>query len=108
MHLTNSLAFLASVALQIVMLTLLPLTRGYTRFWPTLGAILSINVAIFLLARLVANGAQLSLLIPISATLIPMSIIVIGVLVYGEAASLERIALLLFATALIGIASRLK
>jgi hypothetical protein len=39
MHLTNLLAFLASVALQIVMLTLLPLTRGYTRLWPTLAAL---------------------------------------------------------------------
>lgn len=104
----NVLCFLASVALQIIMLTLMPLSKGYTILLPTLGAMLASNTAMWLFARIIASGVQLSILIPISATVTPLTVIAIGVLVYGEPAPALKIVLLVSAASLVGIASSLR
>jgi small multidrug resistance pump len=104
----NVARFSISVILQVAMITLLPATKAYTNLWPTLAAIACINAAIWLLARIVASGVQLSFLIPISATVIPLSVIAAGILFYGEPAPALKIGLLVFASLLIGVASGLK
>jgi multidrug transporter EmrE-like cation transporter len=105
---TDVISFILVVVLQIVMLTLMPLSKGYTILWPTLGAIAAINIAMWLLARIVASGAQLSILIPISATVIPLSVIAVGIFVYGEPAPVLKIVLLVVASLMIGVASGLR
>jgi multidrug transporter EmrE-like cation transporter len=104
----NIVTFLVSVALQIVTMSLLPLSRGYTVLWPTLCVIAAINIAVWLFARIVASGAQLSILIPLSATLIPLCVIAVAIFVYGEPAPVLKILLLVAASVLIGIASGLR
>jgi multidrug transporter EmrE-like cation transporter len=104
----NVAMFFASVILQVVSLSLLPATKSYTVLWPTIVALVCLNVAIWLFARLVAGGVQLSILIPISATVVPLSIIAVGVFAYGEPAPALKITLLVVASGLIGYASSLK
>lgn len=97
--------FLASMLLQVFMLSMLPLSQGYTRPWPTLAALVSMNVAIWLYARLIASGVHLSIMVPISATIIPLCSIIVGITCYGDRAPALKIALLVTATAIIGVAS---
>ncbi len=100
--------FFASIALQIVMLSALPLSKGYTQPWPTAVAVVSVNLAMFLLARLFHSGAQLSILVPLSATIIPLGAIALGLFVYGEPAPMMKVVLLLIAAVVIGAASAVK
>lgn len=108
MSITTISMFLASVALQLVMLTALPSTMGYTKLLPTLVAIAAINLAIFLFARLLAGGVNLSILIPLSAAVIPLGAIVIAIVVYKEPVSVLKIALLVGACGMIGAAASVR
>ena len=99
------LSFLLSIAMQIGMISLLPASSGYTKPLPTLCCIFLINISIWLLARIVASGVQLSILIPLSATLTPLAAIGIGIFVYGEPAPVLKMILLLSAAGLIGWSS---
>jgi quaternary ammonium compound-resistance protein SugE len=99
--------FALAVALQVVMVYLLPMTRGYRTLLPTIGCLLSINAAIFCLARLSASGVSVGILIPVSAALVPLAAIAIATLAYGEPAPLYKVTLLICACGLIGFASSL-
>ena len=101
------LMFLASIVMQVIALSMLPLTAGFTRLLPTLGCMAAFSVGIGLLARIVASGVQLSIVIPISAAAVPIAIVLVGVFAYGEPASLLRLIILFAACALIGFASSL-
>jgi quaternary ammonium compound-resistance protein SugE len=101
------LTFGASVALQVFALALLPATGGFTKPLPTAVLLVSFAFGIGLLSRLTAAGAPLSLLIPIQAALLPLSLVLIGVFVHHEAASPLRVGLLLIACAIVGVASTL-
>jgi multidrug transporter EmrE-like cation transporter len=104
---TSILTFLASVLLQVATLSMLPSTKNYTVFWPTLIAVLSINVAMWLFARLIANGVHLSVLVPIAAAVVPLCQIAVGICFYGETAPVLKVVLLVVATGLIGFANRM-
>jgi len=100
--------FFLAVVLQIVMIFMLPQTRGYTVPLPTIACLASINAAIFFMARLVHGGMNLSLLIPLSAAVVPLGAIAIGVFAYGESAPILKIVLLCGACGLIGVASAIR
>ena len=104
----SALTFLTSVLLQVVTLAMLPSTVSYTVLWPTLTAVISINVAMWLFARLIAGGVQLSFLVPIAAAAVPLCIIAVGIIFYGEPAPIPKVALLILAMGLIGFASSMK
>lgn len=96
---------LASVGFQVLGLSLLPLTKGFTNPVATLVSAARFVIGLGLLARLTHDGVDLGLLVPLTSTLIPLCAIAVGVLFYGEAASLAKLGLLLAACALIGLAS---
>lgn len=100
--------FVVSIVLQVVALSLLPSSAGFARPLPTLGVIVAFIAGIGLMARLSALGVPLSVLIPLSAAVVPLVIVAVGVLVYGEPASLMRVVLLLGACLLIGVASSIQ
>ena len=104
----NLVSFIISVILQAIMAMVLPSTKEYTSLWPTLTVIACINVAIWLLARIVASGVQLSLLVPITAAAVPLAVIVGSIVIYHEPAPALKVVLLVFASLLIGVASSLK
>ncbi|MFT3975549.1 MAG: hypothetical protein QM688_00300 [Sphingomonas bacterium] len=95
---------LGSLAFQLVGIFLLPMTKGFTDPLPTLGSALGFLVGIGLLARISASGMNISVLIPLISALNPLGAVVIGVLVYGDSAPVAKIAMLVSACALIGLA----
>ncbi|MGE3599135.1 MAG: SMR family transporter [Dehalococcoidia bacterium] len=99
------LTFLASIVLQVAALSMLPQTAGFTKLWPTVACIVPFVAGIALLARIAASGVQLSILIPLSAAAVPLAIVAVGIFAYGEPASLLRVAILVVACVLIGVAS---
>ena len=96
---------LATVAGQWVAVALLPRTQGFTNIIPTIGCAACFVFSAWGIARLSEGGADLSIVIPLIAAIIPLGAIAIGILVYGETASLLRISLLVSACGLIGLAS---
>ena len=97
--------FAVSIVFQVFGIAMLPLTKGLTQPMPTLGLAVGFLVGIGLMARLIHSGVSLSMLIPIMAATVPLASIVLGVVVYGEVASLAKIAMLVTACGLIGFAS---
>jgi multidrug transporter EmrE-like cation transporter len=97
--------FAASVGFQLLAMTLLPRTRGFTVLLPTLGCAVFFVAGIWLIARMYASGAKLGIMSPLLAAVIPLGVIAIGVLLYNESASPLRITLLLAACGLIGAAA---
>ena len=101
-----TLLFAISVVLQLVFVFILPMTRGYENPWPTAIALAAINIAMWLFARLVHNGAQLSTFMPFASAIVPLSTVIFGVLFLHESTSPYRIGLLVLACLLIGTANR--
>lgn len=102
------MTFVASIIFQIIGLSLLPRSAGFTQPWPTVGVILAFIAGIWLMARLSASGVPISLLLPLSAAVVPLVIVFIGVLLYGEPATARQVALLVAACLLIGVASAIR
>ena len=100
--------FVVSVVLQVLALPLLPRSDGFTRPLPTLGLILAFIAGIWLMARLTASGVPMSILIPITGAVIPLAVVAVGILVYGEPVSLLRVGLLIVACLLIGLAASMR
>lgn len=100
--------FALSIALQITALYFLPLSKGFTSLKPTAMVLACFGLSFFLFARLIVSGVQLSVLLPASAAIVPLGAIFLGVLVYGEAAPIPKIALLCLSAMIIGGASTLK
>jgi small multidrug resistance pump len=99
--------FAATIILQFAALGLIPATRGFTAVVPTACCIVSFVIALAIMARLVASGIELSILTPIVTVSLQLFILVVGVTIYGESASLAKIILLSCAAVMIGAATRL-
>ena len=96
---------LIATAAQVLAVFLLPMSRGLTQLLPTIVMAVAFLFALGIMARLVNAGVNLSLLIPVQAALVPLASIAISILVYGEAASLAKVGMLVFACVLIGAAN---
>jgi multidrug transporter EmrE-like cation transporter len=99
--------FAGSVLFQLLGVALLPLTKGVTESLPSIAVAVSFLIGIGLMARLSAIGVNLSSLVPLISTVIPLCSVLIGLFVYGETASWARVTTLIVACALIGVASGL-
>lgn len=102
---TIILMLLGSVAAQVFGIYLLPMTRGLTQLLPTLAAAVSFSIGIGLVARMAHAGISLSSLMPMVAAAVPLGSIAVGILAYGEAASIAKIATLVVACLLVGMAN---
>jgi TRAP-type mannitol/chloroaromatic compound transport system permease large subunit len=94
-----------SAAAQVLGLFLLPQTRGLTNAIATIAAAAAFLFGIGLMARITHAGVNLSLLVPLLATMIPLGGIAVGIFAYGETASLGKIGALILACALIGLSN---
>lgn len=99
--------FLLSTALQAVSWSLLPMTSGFTKFGPSAIFVLLFTFGVWLMGRVSASGIPLSILIPVTATIVPLITVIVGITIYHEPASLMRLMLLIFACGVIGFASTL-
>jgi multidrug transporter EmrE-like cation transporter len=107
LSLTTTAIFAASIVFQVLALGRLPLTRGFTDVVQTAVCVLVFSIGIGLLARIIASGVPLSILIPLSAAAVPLALIIVGIVIYGEPASFAKFALLVLACGTIGVASKL-
>lgn len=99
--------FLVSVASQVFAIYLLPLTRGATAPLPTLSVMGLFCIFAVILSKLLNYGMNLSLVIPLISAAIPLGAILVAIFVYGEPASFAKVASLLVACGLIGLANLL-
>jgi small multidrug resistance pump len=97
--------FSGAVVFQLLAVVLLPRTRGFTNPLPTLGCSALFVCGIWMVARMYYGGAKLGIMMPLLAAVIPIGIIVIGISLYGESASVLKVALLIGACGLIGAAA---
>jgi multidrug transporter EmrE-like cation transporter len=97
--------FFAAVGFQLVAVVFLPRTRGFTNPLPTIACAAFFVCGIWMVARMYYGGAKLGIMMPLLAAVIPLGIIVIGVSMYGESASVLKVALLVGACGLIGAAA---
>ena len=95
------------IAFQVLGAYLLPLTKGFTEPVPAIISSLAYFIGLPLIARMLQSGVNLSIIMPMIAAIVPLATIAIGVLAYGEAASLARISALVAACLLVGLASAL-
>lgn len=104
----NIALFVFMVVTQILAVSLLPRTAGFTSLQWTAACLGVYAISLGSLARILHMGVPLGLMIPIMSALIPLATIAIGVMVYGEAAPPLRILLLCGACGLIAVASTVR
>jgi len=98
--------FALAVLSQITAVGLMPRTAGFTELVPTLACASCFVLSVGLLARILATGVNLSILVPLMSAVTPLATVAIGLFVYGEPTSATKVGLLFGACALIGAASR--
>lgn len=100
--------FIFLIVTQIVAVSLLPRTAGFTNLYWTIACLSTFAVSYWSLAYIIQTGMPLSIVVPIVAAVVPLASIAVGVVFYREAASLLRIVLLCSACGVIGLASVIK
>jgi multidrug transporter EmrE-like cation transporter len=99
--------FVIAAAGQVTAIGLLPRTQGFTSAAYTIGCIVCFSLSLWLIARILQSGVNLGILVPLMSAVAPLGGVLVAILVYGEHASLPKIAALVTACGLIGLASRL-
>ena len=92
---------------QLIGITLLPRTNGFTNPFPTMGCAAVGVFSLWMVARVVQSGVTLGILFPLMAAIMPLIAVIIGIVIYGESASLLKVAVLAMACGLVGLASRM-
>ena len=95
----------ASVVFQVIGLSLMPLTKGLTELVPSIGCGIAFLAGLGLMARLLNSGINLGILLPFMAAIVPLCAIAVGIMFYGESASLTKLSLLVSACLVVGFAS---
>jgi multidrug transporter EmrE-like cation transporter len=104
----NTLAlFAGSVTFQLIGVYLLPISKGLTQPAPTAGLAACFLIGVGLMARLTWSGVNVSVLVPLISTVVPLCSVVIGVACFGDSASWARVGMLVTACVLIGSSSLL-
>ena len=103
--LSGGLMFLLAIAGQVIGASFLPATKGFTHATYTFACVGGFVVALFCMARLIASGIDLSMVVPVMTCSVPLGILAVAFLYYGEPASISKVALLVTAVGLIGVAS---
>lgn len=100
--------FLITVFAQIAGFAMLPRTNGFSDPLWTGICIAAGAISLWPLAHLIHLGVPLSGLVPILAATVPLVTIFVGLFFYSEAASITKVAMLVVACGLVGLASSLK
>lgn len=101
----NAAVFGLSVVFQVCGLLLMPLTKGFTAPLPTVGLIVLFSTGLGLFARLVHSGVELGPLLALGSAVVPLTITILAIFLFGESASAMKIGLLSTACLLIGLAA---
>jgi small multidrug resistance pump len=90
---------------QSLGLSLIPATRGFTAVVPTVVCIVSFISSFAVFARMVNGGVLFTSLAPVITVTLQLVVLIVGVVVYHEPASLSKIGLLVGAAIMIGMAT---
>jgi quaternary ammonium compound-resistance protein SugE len=99
--------FIAAAAGQVLAIGLLPRTLGFTDAANSIACVASFSLSLWLIARILQSGVNLSILVPLMSAISPLGGVLVAILVYREHASLPKVAALAIACGLIGLASRM-
>lgn len=99
------LMFFFAIIMQVVGASLLPSTRGFTVIGLTLASLTAFAFSLFLMARLLVSGFNLSILVPVMTCTVPLGVLAVAFFVYGEPASVLKVVCLVGAILLVGVAS---
>jgi len=105
---TSVAMFLFLASTQVLTVSLLPRTAGFTDPNWTIACLVIYSLSLWSLAYMIHAGMPLSLLLPILAAALPLATIAVGVTLFHETASALKIALLCAACGIIGLASAVK
>ena len=98
--------FFTALALQLAAIALLPRTKGFTAPLQTVTCLAVFALSLWTIARIAQRGVSLGILIPLLNAAVPMGAVLIGGVLYGESVPLLKIAMLVVACTLIGLAAR--
>jgi multidrug transporter EmrE-like cation transporter len=101
------LLFLGATVLQMTATALLPASRGLTAPMPTVIMFLCFGGGLAILARLLASGMSLSMLIPLNTLILTIGSIVVSIVLYKENVPPTKLALLAGSGVMIALASRI-
>lgn len=99
--------FSSSVIAQVISMAIMPRTFGFTNLPYTLACLVSMDLSVWLAARLLQRGASLGVMIPAMAAFVPLVTILIEICMYGESPSTAKVSLLVVACGLVAFASAL-
>jgi multidrug transporter EmrE-like cation transporter len=99
--------FFVAIVGQVAGNSLLPRTRSFTDVAYVVASLGAFTVSSASMARLMASGISLGVVIPIMSTAVPLGVVAVGIVAYGEPTSPVKISLLLVACVLVSIAARL-
>ena len=99
--------FSSSVIAQVMSMAMMPRTLGFTNLSYTFACLVSMDISVWLAAKLLQRGASLGVMIPAMAAFVPLVTILIGICMYGESPSAAKVSLLVVACGLVAFASAL-
>jgi multidrug transporter EmrE-like cation transporter len=99
--------FVLAAAGQVLAIGLLPRTQGFTNAGYSIACVVTFSLSLWLIARILQSGVNLGILVPLMSAVAPLGGVAVAILIYGEHASLPKVAALVIACGLIGVASRL-
>jgi quaternary ammonium compound-resistance protein SugE len=99
--------FVAALISQMIAVILFPRTNGFTHPSATVACVTVLVFSAWMLARLVHGGVSLGVLFPLMAAIVPLGAVVVGIVLYGEGSSFPKVAMLVIACGLVGLASRM-
>lgn len=100
--------FILIVATQILGGVFLPRTEAFQNLPWTALCLGTYVLSFWAMALVISRGIPLSMLLPAMAAIVPLALIGVGVWLYGEPASWTKLALLVVACGLIGVAGGVK
>ncbi|MGV3770946.1 MAG: SMR family transporter [Sphingobium phenoxybenzoativorans] len=101
------LLFLGATVLQMIGTTLLPASRGLTVPVPSVIMFLCFGIGFAILARLIASGMSLSMLIPLNTLVLTIGSVAVSILLYKENVPPTKLALLAGSGVMLALASRI-
>ncbi len=102
------LLFAAIIATQIIGGIFLPRTNAFRHVGWTVLCVGTYIISFWCMSVSISRGLPLSMLMPILAATVPLALVIVGVVIYREPASLQKIAVLGAACIAIGFASTMK
>lgn len=102
---TIILMFVSSIIIQLIGHSMWPLTKGFTKIFPTVVACVTQIIGLVLFAKVIVSGVELSTLVPFAGASQPLVLVFVGIFFYKEKASVLKVATLLGACLLIGVAN---